>query len=192
MFSLSARLMLAAVVAAGGALAVPASASAAPKSCLVGNWKLTKYKMNSNIDGEVINSQGGGGTRLTVTKKSVKFDFAGSEKVVTKGKKPGGKAYRMAEAYKKSLTFKSSFKGAKKGSLLLKVKSATGKATVTTLIGGKPVGTVKLANYHRKGEVTPFIPIFAKFSCTSKMMSLLMEADGPGGAMASEFYYTRR
>jgi len=44
----------------------------------------------------------------------------------------------------------------------------------------------------RDGGVTPFIPIFAKFSCASKTMSLLMEADGPGGAMASEFYYTRR
>jgi len=184
--------MLAAAVAAGGVLAVPASASAAPKSCLVGKWKLTKYKMNSNVGGEVITSQGGGGTKLTVTKKSVKFDFAGSEKVVIKGKKPGGKAYRMAESYKKGLTFKSSFKGAKKGSLLLKAKSATGKATVTTLIGGKPISTIKVANYHRSGEVNPFIPVFAQFSCTSKMMSLLMEADGPDGAMASEFYYTRR
>ncbi|WP_106400134.1 hypothetical protein [Actinocorallia populi] len=190
MFSVPARLMLAAAVAAGGILAVPASA--APKSCLVGKWRLTKYETNSNVGGEVFNAQGGGGTRLTITKKSVKFDFSGSERVVTKGKMPGGKAYRMVNVYKKSVKFKSALRGSKKGALMLKPKSATGTATFTTVLNGAPMGTTKIAKYHRSGETDPFIPASALFTCKGGMMSLLMEADGPDGAQSSEFYYTRR
>ncbi|GAA0937141.1 hypothetical protein [Actinocorallia libanotica] len=192
MFSTPARLMLAAAVAAGGALAVPAAVSAAPKPCLVGKWKLAKYKMDSNVKGEVMAAQGGGGTKLTITKKTVKFDFTDSERVVTKGKFAGGKAYRMVDVYKKSVTFKSALSGKKKGSLTLKPKSATGGATFTTVLNGAPMGTTKIAKYHRSGETDPFIPLFAQFTCTSKTMTLLMEADGADGAMASQFYYTRR
>ncbi|MEO3787375.1 hypothetical protein ABGB12_28955 [Actinocorallia sp. B10E7] len=191
MFSVPARLMLAAALATGGALSLPASASAAPKSCLVGKWKLTKYKMNGNIGGEIINSQGGGGTRLTIKKKSVVYDFARSERVVTKGKTADGKAYRMVDVYKKKVTFNSTLTGAKKGSLSLKPKSATGNATFTTTLNGVPAGTTKIAKYYRKGEIDPFIPVYAQFSCSAKAMGLLMEAEGPEGALASEFYYTR-
>lgn len=192
MFSLPARLMLAAAVAVGGVLAVPAAASAAPKPCLVGKWKLTKYKTNSNVGGEVFTAQGGGGTRLTVTKTTVKFDFSGSERVVTKGEFAGGKAYRMVNVYRKSVKFKSSLTGKKKGDLTLKPKSAAGNATFTAVLNGKSMGTTKVAKYIRSGKSDPFIPVYAQFTCSGRMMALLMEADGPEGAQSSEFYYTRR
>lgn len=185
------RLLSAAVLTAGLALAAPAPASAAANACAVGTWKLTKYSLKSHINEVTANAKGGEGTRLTITKKSATYDFSRAKKVVTKGVAEGD-AYAVTDVFKKKLTFKSSLIGKKKtGSLTLKPKSATGAATISSSIGGQSTGTAKLAKNYRAGMVDPFIPTFGQYTCTSKTLKLVLEADGPQTALASVHHYRR-
>ncbi|ROO86166.1 hypothetical protein EDD29_3729 [Actinocorallia herbida] len=190
MSAVSVRLVSAAVLAAGLAFAVPAPASAAAGPCAVGTWKLTKYKYKSHIDEVTANAKGGEGARLTITKKSAAYDFSRAKKVVTKGVVEGD-AYTVTDVFKKKLTFKSGLTGKKTGSLTLKPKSATGGATISSWLGGQPTGTAKLAKNYKGGLEDPFIPTFGQFTCTSKTLKLVLEADGPGTTIASVHEYRR-
>ena len=186
----SVRVLSAVALTAGLALALPAPASAAPKSCAVGKWQLTKYKLKSHIEEVTANAKGGEGTRLTIAKKSVAYDFSRAKKVTTKGVAEGD-PYTVVDVFKKKLTFKSSLTGSKTGSLTLKPKSATGNATITSALGGVPTGTATLAKNYRAGLDDPFIPVFGQFTCTSKTLKLVLEADGPKTTITSEHYYRR-
>ncbi len=185
------RLFSAAVLTAGLALAVSAPASAAPNPCAVGTWKLTKYTLKSHINEVTANAKGGEGTRLTITKKKAAYDFTRAKKIVTKGVVEGDR-YTVTDVFKKKLAFKSSLTGKKRtGSLTLKPKSATGGATISSFLGGKSTGTAKLAKNYRAGLEDPFIPTFGQYTCTSKTLKLVLEADGPQTTITSVHHYRR-
>ncbi|GAB2828387.1 hypothetical protein GCM10022221_28500 [Actinocorallia aurea] len=190
MSATSVRLFSAAVLAAGLASVVSAPASAAANPCAVGTWKLTKYSLKSHINEVTANAKGGVGTRLTIAKKSVTFDFAKSKKVVTKGVAEGD-AYAVTDIFKKKLTFKSSLIGKKTGSLTLKPKSATGGATISSSIDGQSTGTANLAKNYKGGMEDPFVPTFGQFTCTSTTLKLVLEADGPQTTIKSVHTYRR-
>ena len=185
------RLLSAAVLTAGLAFAVPAPASAAAAPCAVGTWKLTKYTLKSHIEEVTAKAKGGEGTRLTITKKSASYDFSRAKKVVTKGVVEGD-PYTVTDVFKKKLTFKSSLIGKKKmGSLNLKPKTATGGATISSFLGNQSTGTAKLVRNYKAGLYDPFIPTFGQYTCTSKTLKLVLEADGPRTTIASVHYYKR-
>lgn len=191
MLAVPARLVLAAALATGSALALPASATAAARpSCLIGKWKLTKYKMDSTVQGAKATAQGGAGARLTVTKKTVSYTFTGSKKVITTGIN-GEQPYTKVDVYKKRLTFKSTLNGVKKGDLTLKVASAAGDATLSTKWNGVSLGTSKLAKTYRKGQMEPFVPPYARYTCTSKALKLQFEAGGGDSTVVSVLSYKR-
>ncbi|WP_106398124.1 hypothetical protein [Actinocorallia populi] len=180
MFAVSTRAALAAALAAGAALALPAAASAAPaKPCAVGKWKLAQYKMGQRDEGYTASAKGGEGIRLTVAKKSVRYDFNGSKRVVTKGS-VAGDAYDLVSVYRGTLKAKSVLTGGRKGSLSLKARSATGDAKVSDTNMGVPLGSYSLVKNYRKAETDPLVPVYADFTCTAKTLKLTMEADGAG------------
>ncbi|MEO3788010.1 hypothetical protein ABGB12_32185 [Actinocorallia sp. B10E7] len=184
------RLLSAAALTAGLAFTVPAPASAAAGSCAVGTWKLTKYRFKSHIEEVTANAKGGEGTRLTITRKSAAYDFSRAKKVVTKGVAEGD-PYTVTDVFKKKLTFKSALMGKKTGNLTLKPKTATGNATISSVLGDQPTGTAKLARNYRAGLEDPFIPTFGQYTCTSKTLKLVLEADGPNTTIASVHHYRR-
>lgn len=187
------RLLSATVLTAGLAFAVPAPASAAATPCAVGTWKLTKYTLKSHIEEVTANAKGGEGTRLTITRKSASYDFSRAKKVITKGVAEGD-PYTVTDVFKKKLTFKSSLStiaGTKTGGLTLKPKTATGNATITSFLGAQPTGTAKLAKNYRAGLEDPFIPVYGQYTCTSKTLKLVLEADGPRTTITSVHYYRR-
>ncbi|GAA0936898.1 hypothetical protein [Actinocorallia libanotica] len=184
------RLLSAVALTAGLALTVPAAASAAPGSCAVGTWQLTKYRLKSHIDEATANAKGGEGTRLTITRKSASYDFSRAKKVFTKGVVEGD-SYTETDTFRKKLAFKSSLTGKKMGSLTLKRKSATGNATISSIVGGQPTGSAKLAKNYRAGLEDPFIPVFVQYTCTSKTLKLVLEADGPMTTITSVHQYRR-
>ncbi|MCD0453016.1 hypothetical protein LO762_28105 [Actinocorallia sp. API 0066] len=189
------RLVTAAVPAAaltvGLVLAVGAPASAAPKPCAVGTWQLTKYTLKSHINEVTANAKGGTGTRLTITKKSATYDFSKAAKVVTKGVAEGD-PYKVTDVFKKKVTFKSTLIGKKKtGSLTLRPKTGTGNATISSFLGKQPTGTAKLAKIYRTGIEDPFLPTFGQYTCTSKTLRLVLEADGPRTTIKSVHTFKR-
>lgn len=191
MSTTSLRLLSAAALTAGLAFTVPAPASAAPKPCAAGTWKLTKYTLKSHIEEVTAKAKGGEGTRLTITKKSAAYDFSRSKKIVTKGVVEGD-PYTVTDVFKKKLTFKSTLTGKKKtGSLTLKPKTATGGATISSFLDNQSTGTAKLARNYKAGLYDPFIPTFGQYTCTSKTLKLVLEADGPKTTIASVHYYKR-
>jgi len=161
-------------------LALPASASAAAKPCLLGKWKLTKYSMNAKGPGSKATSWGGQGVRLTVAEKSVTYDFGGSKPIIIKGFSDGEK-YDMKTTYRKRLTLKSTLKGAKKGTLALKPKSAKGDARAALVMNGAPFITYSVAKVYREGSWEPVAPTRARYTCTAKTARFKMtETDESG------------
>ncbi|WP_106400768.1 hypothetical protein [Actinocorallia populi] len=185
------RLLTAAALTAGLAVTVASPASAAPGPCAVGTWKLTKYTLKSHIEEVTANAKGGEGTRLTITRKSASYDFSRAKKVVTRGVAEGD-PYTVTDVFKKKLAFKSTLVGKKKtGSLTLKPKTATGAATISSFLGDQSTGTAELAKNYRAGLKDPFIPDFGQYTCTSKTLKLVLEADGPRTTITSVHHYRR-
>ncbi|MEO3783041.1 hypothetical protein ABGB12_06920 [Actinocorallia sp. B10E7] len=191
MFAVPTRVALAAALAAGAALALPTAAAAAPKQpCAVGKWKLTQYKLDSRSEGYTAKAKGGEGTRLTITKKTVTYDFNRSKKVVTKGVLEG-EAYSVTSVFRKTLKMKSTLRGNKKGGILLNVQSASGNAKVAETANGKYLGSHSIVKTYRKGETDPFIPPAAFFTCGAKTLKLVLEADGGDSTLDAVYVYKR-
>lgn len=192
MFAVIPRLALAAALTAGAVLALPAAASAAPKKqpCAVGKWKLTQYKLNSKGKNYTVQASGGQGAKLTIAKKTVKFNFDGSKKVVAKGEFEG-EAIEVVSVFRKTLTVKSTLKGNKKGSLVLKQKSASGNAKVTESSKGQSLGSYNIAQAYRKGEADPFVPSAAHYTCTAKTLKLSLKGRSGADSVNVVYAYKR-
>jgi len=183
---------LAAALTAGAVLALPAVASAAPKKrpCAVGKWKLTQYKLSSKSKDYTVQSSGGQGTKLTITEKTVKFGFDGSKKVVDKAEF-GAEAFEIVSVFRKTLTVKSTLKGNKKGSLVLKAKSASGNAKVTESTEGKVLNSYNVAQAYRKNEANPFVFSSSPYTCTAKTLKLVLKARNGGDTVSVAYAYKR-
>ena len=184
------RLLTAAVLAAGAALVLPAPASAAPKPCAVGTWKLTEFRFSAKAPGIEATATGGEDTRLTIAKKSVAYDFAHTRQVITKGRDNDGEI-TLVSTYKKRVTFKSTFTGTKKGALSLQPRSATGSATVSNTYNGRHLNGHKLAAHYRQGNVDFLIPVRPSYTCTSKTLTLTAKTPGTLGIGTVKAHYKR-
>ncbi|GAA2735127.1 hypothetical protein GCM10010439_59140 [Actinocorallia aurantiaca] len=181
------RLILAAALAAGAAFALPAPASAAPKQCAIGKWRLVKYSLIAK--GETTSTvKGGAGTKLTVTPKKFAYDFTGSKKVVLKTAIEGT-PITVNRTYRKRLAFKSTLKGAKKGKFSLRAKSASGNAVVRSTFNGTPTDPEYLVKIYRKGDFDPFIVPYGNYACTAKVLKFQSKhADETGTSVVSATY----
>ncbi|GAA0955676.1 hypothetical protein [Actinocorallia libanotica] len=193
MFAATPRTASAALTAALAAavLTLPAPASAAARSCLLGKWKLTGYTLDAKGPGSYATGRGGQGTVLTVTGKSVTYDFDGARKLVVKGRSDGEK-YELRTTYRKRLTLKSTLKGAKKGTLALKAKSAKGSAGATVVRNGAPVISYNLAqSVYRQGEWEPVAPLRSSYTCTARTARLRMTHTDESGTGTIVVTYRR-
>ncbi len=171
-----ARLLPAVVLVAGAVLALPAPASARP--CVTDDWRLTRYRMAAVGPNVEISAKGGEGARLSITKKSLSYDFTRAKKIVTEGA-DNGDDYVMTSVYKKKLSFASTLKGAKKGTLSIRRKTGSGDATVKTVFNKTPLPAVKLARYYRNGNTDPFIPVRPAFACAGKTLKVTATLPDP-------------
>ncbi len=193
MFAATPRTASAALTAALAAtvLALPAPASAAAKPCLLGKWKLTRYTLDAKGPGSYATGRGGQGIRLTVAKKSVTYDFNGSKKLVVTGRSDGEK-YSLKTAYRKRLTLKSTLKGAAKGTLALKAKSAKGNATATVTRNGAPVITYNVAeSVYRESGWEPVAPLRTTYTCNARTARFQMKNTDESGTGTIVLVYRR-
>jgi hypothetical protein len=184
-----ARSVLAAALAAGAVLALPASASAAPKQCAVGKWKLTSYSLVVKGE-EPASVKGGAGTKLTITPKKFTYDFNGSKKVVMKAS-IDGTPITINRTYRKQLSFKAVLKGTKKGKYTLKEKSASGNAVVHSTFGGITGDPEYLVKAYRKGEGDPFVLPFGNYTCTAKALKVTLKHTDESGTGTVTAAYRR-
>ena len=176
---------------AAAVLTLPAPTSAAAKPCLLGQWRLTGYTLDAKGPGSFTTARGAQGIRLTVTRKSVAYDFDGARKLVVKGRSDGEK-YELRTTYRKRLTLKSTLKGTKKGTLALKAKSAKGGATAAVVRNGAPVITYNLAqSVYRQGEWEPVAPLRSSYTCTGKTARLRMTHTDESGTGTIVMTYRR-
>ncbi|WP_106398123.1 hypothetical protein [Actinocorallia populi] len=182
---------LAAALAAA-VLALPASASAAAKPCLLGKWKLTKYTLDAKGPGLSTKARGGQGIGLTVAKKSVTYDFNGSRPLAVKGISDGEK-YDMKTTYSKRLMLESTLKGARKGSLALKPKSAKGGARAAISRNGAFVMSYSLVqNVYREGSWEPVAPLRSSYTCNAKTVTFRTTSTDDSGTGTIVTTYRRR
>ncbi|WP_157963650.1 hypothetical protein [Actinocorallia populi] len=183
-----ARLLPAAALAAGAVLALSAPASA--KACVTDDWKLTRYRMAAAGQDVRISAKGGEGTRLSITKKTLSYDFTKAREVVAEGN-DNGDEYTLTSVYKKKLHFKSSLKGGRKGTLSIKRGSATGDATVKSLFNTISLRTVKLARHYRNGNVDPLVPARPAFACSGRTLKLTAVLSDPAAPATVTATYRR-
>jgi len=183
------RLSQAVALAAGAVLVLPASVSAA-EACVLGDWRLTEYRSAAKGRNVEINAEGGEGARLSLTGKTASYGFDKAKKVVTKGNDNGDR-YVLKSVYKKRILFKSTLKGSKKGTLVLKRKTATGDATVKHTFNTVPMSRRKLAKHYRDGDVDPFIPVRHTFTCSGRTLKLAATLSDPVAPAAVTAVYRR-
>ena len=185
------RLALSPVLAAAACLAVAAPAQAAARPCVVGEWKLTGF--TSKTIGHVefqSQSKGLKGTRLTVTKSSLSYDFTRSKKLLTTGV-DSGKPIKEWSKYAGRLKVKATFKGRAKGRLSLKTKTASGKATLTR--SKAPKSHDGLAKLIRKKTWDPVVLKQASYTCTARTLTFRLSKSWYSGEYQfhSTVRYTR-
>ncbi|GAA2722903.1 hypothetical protein [Actinocorallia aurantiaca] len=185
------RLALSTVLAASACLSVAAPAQAAARPCVVGEWKLAGLA-SKTIGYVEFQSQSKGlkGTRLTVTKSSLSYDFTRSKKLVTTGV-DSGKPIEEWSKYDKRLKVKAAFKGGGKGRLSLKTKTASGKATLTR--SNAPGRRVGLAGLIRKKTWDPIVLKQASYTCTAETLTFRLSKSWYSGEYQfhSTVRYTR-
>ncbi|ROO91235.1 hypothetical protein EDD29_8987 [Actinocorallia herbida] len=182
---------IAVALVAGGVVAAPGAASAAPKACALGTWTLTKHTFSGTDDGFSLKGSGGKGTKLTVKAGSVKYDFAKSAKVNATGKFDDGEVSIWAQ-YKKSFTLNGAFKGKKSGTFGYKGSSAKGTATATSGAKGVPGSdTYKLVPAYKKNEAEPIAPLAGKFTCGTKSLHLWFTLKDETGSLKADIWYKR-
>ncbi|MDX6738336.1 hypothetical protein [Actinocorallia sp. A-T 12471] len=187
------RAGFAALVVAGGVLVAPATASAAPKACALGTWKVSKHTFTLTGDGLKMTGSGGKGTKLTISAKSLKYDFSKSTKVVGKGTGPGGEDLGSWGKYTKTMTVGGAFKGKKSGTFALRPKTAKGSAVVRGGDAGSstPTETYNLAKSLRAGNLEPIIPFSGKFTCGKKSLHQWYKYTGDGGTIKVDVWFKR-
>ncbi|GAA0943591.1 hypothetical protein [Actinocorallia libanotica] len=183
------RIVLATALAAGVAIALPASVSAAPKQCAVGKWRLISYSLVAKTE-TTSTVKGGAGTKLTITPKKFSYDFTGSKKVVVKTVLDGA-PITIKRAYRKHLAFKSVLKGTKKGDFSLKRKSASGNAVVDSTLGGVPAGHENLVKTYRKGDYDLFVLPHGKYTCAGKSLKFQTKFTDETGTSTISAHYRR-
>ncbi|MCD0447635.1 hypothetical protein LO762_00260 [Actinocorallia sp. API 0066] len=175
-----------------GVVAVPGTASAAPKACALGTWTLTKHALSVSGDGFSLKTQGGKGTKLTIAAKSVKYDFSKTARVT--GKASGeGITFSIWTKYSKTLTVSGSFKGKAKGTFLLKPKTAKGTALAEQGFAGstKVDERYKVATAVKKGDVEPLVLTEGKFTCSKKALRQSLAGKSPEGKVKIDLWYKR-
>ncbi|WP_460302131.1 hypothetical protein [Actinocorallia aurea] len=183
---------LAALLVAGGAVAAPGVASAAPKAkaCTLGTWTLTKHTFSMTDEGIAIKGSGGKGVKLTVKAGSVAYDFNKSAKVNAKATVDGVDVAIWAQ-YKKSLTLSGAFKGGKSGSFKYKGSSAKGTATASSGTPGTPTDSYKLVSAYKKNQDEPIAPLAGKFTCGKKSLHLWYTLKDGDSQLKTDIWYKR-
>ncbi|GAB3657559.1 hypothetical protein GCM10027589_17730 [Actinocorallia lasiicapitis] len=165
------------VLVIGGAVVAGAPAQAAAK-CTTGKWVLkTSSTSVAGTDSETgkftSKSTGGAGTKLTIKSGKATVDFSKSKKAVTKTTITGGNS-TLESTYRKTLKVTVKISGDKKGSFSLKPKTATGNATVRTVMTApvkQDLGTTSAVKSLRSGEPNFLLPDGSPFTCSKSTLT---------------------
>lgn len=169
--SVASRFVLAgALVAASLTVAAPAGAA---KACVLGKWRGTSYTSIIAGSGAETHGSGAKGVRLKITRTSLAYDFDRSTREKLVGSSFGSPLFESWTTYRKKLGVKAKVKGSKKGTIVLKHKTATGNATGTGVTTwpeqGKPKKW-KIAENLRAGVPETLVPVKSSFSCSGKTL----------------------
>ena len=162
--------LVGAVVAGSVAVAAPAEAA---KACVLGKWRGTSYRMIIQGPAGETFAEGAKGVRLTISRTSLVYDFSKSTRETLAGSSLGSPTFRSWAKYTKKLHVKATVKGSKKGSVVLKAKTATGDATGTgaqTWPEYKNNGKWNMAKNLRTGTAESVVPVKSSFSCSGKTL----------------------
>lgn len=179
------------VVAASVSVAAPAQAA---KACVLGKWRGTSYSII--IQGPAGETYGEGlkGVRLTITRTSLAYDFNKSTRETNTGYSLGSPTFISWSKYTKKLRVKATVKGSKKGTIVLKHKTATGDATGTdtqTWPEHKYNGTWSMAKNVRTGIAESFVPVKSSFSCSGKTLKFFSSYKYKGYTISVGRIFTR-
>jgi len=180
------------IVAASMSVVVPAQAAA--KACVLGKWRSTSYHMTIENGVGQTYAKGAKGVRLTITRTSLAYDFNKSTKETLTGFSSGSLIFRSSYQYAKKLRVKATVKGAKKGSIVIKSKTATGNATGTgrrTWPERKNLGTYNMAKSLRSGSVQSLVPVKSDFSCSGKTLKFFSSVPYNGYMISIGRVFTR-
>ncbi|MEO3782730.1 hypothetical protein ABGB12_05345 [Actinocorallia sp. B10E7] len=169
--SVASRFVLAgALVAASVSVAGPAEAA---KACVLGKWKSTSQRLIIQGSGGETHGNGVKGVRLTITRTSLAYDFDKSTRETLVGSSLGSPTFRSWVKYTKKLKVKATVKGSKKGTVVLKPKTARGDATgtgATTWPEYESMGRWNIAENVREGVVEDAVPVKSSFSCSGRTL----------------------
>ncbi|GAB2849437.1 hypothetical protein GCM10022221_56100 [Actinocorallia aurea] len=192
------RTALAAVV--GLCVAVPAqAASAAPgdpgarKACVLGTWKQTGENGTAVSDDALSEVHGGAGVKLTITRKTVDYDFTRSAKETASGHVEGIH-WSAWTKYDKKLSFEATVTGSSSGTVKVKPKSAEGGATGRYKATVPNIGaerTWKLRTTYRGSGQESIAPVKSSFTCAGKSLTLKSGFSVNGYKMTIERFFTR-
>jgi hypothetical protein len=179
------------VMAASISVAVPAQAA---KACVLGAWKGTSYSMIIQGPAGETYAEGAKGVRLTIARTSLAYDFDKSTRETLTGYSLGSPTFRSWSKYTKKLRVKATVKGSKKGSVVLKRKTATGDATSTTTQTWpehKVLGTWNMAKDLRKGSAQYVVPVKSSFTCSGKTLKFFSSYKYKGYTVSVGRVFTR-
>jgi hypothetical protein len=184
--------LVGAVVAAS--VSVVATPAEAAKACVLGKWRSTSYSLIIQGPAGETYGEGAKGVRLTITRTSVAYDFNKSTKEMLTGYSLGSPTFRSSWKYAKKLRVKATVKGSKKGSIVLKHKTASGDATGTgTRLWPehKNTGTSNMAKNLRKGTAESQVPVKSSFTCSGKTLKFFSSYKYKGYTISVGRVFTR-
>ncbi|WP_106403283.1 hypothetical protein [Actinocorallia populi] len=190
--SVASKVILAGTLASASVVA--ASPAEAAKSCVLGKWKSTSYTMLIQGAGAETHGSGLKGVRLTVSRTSLAYDFNKSTKEELIGYNLGDPSFRSQVKYAKKLSVKATVRGAKKGSVVLKPRTATGDATganTRTWPEHENLSKWKLAKSLRTGTPESFVPVKSSFSCSGKTLKFFSSYKHRGYTVSIGRVFTR-
>lgn len=173
---------------------VAASPAEAAKACVLGKWKSTSYTMLIQGVGAETHGSGLKGVRLTVGRTSLAYDFRKAAKEELIGYDLGDPSFRSQVKYAGKLNVKATVRGSKKGSVVLKPKTATGGATganTQTWPEHQKLSKWKLAKNLRAGTPESFVPVKSSFSCSGKTLKFFSSYKHRGYTVSVGRVFTR-
>lgn len=180
-----------AVVAASMSVAVPAQAA---KACVLGKWRGTSYLISIKGPAGETYGKGAKGVRLTITRTSAVYNFDKSTKETLAGYGFGELTFTSWYKYTKTLRVKATVKGSKKGTIVLKAKTATGNASSTgaqTWPEHLTYPKASMAKSLRKGTAESVVPVKSSFACSGKTLKLYSSYKYKGYTISVGRVFTR-
>ncbi|GAA2620885.1 hypothetical protein SMC26_17075 [Actinomadura fulvescens] len=167
---------LAVLTAASTLVAISAPAEAAPRKCTVGKWRLTKAAGQVKGPSSTLRFAGGHGTTLQLTPKGrAIYTFTRSARVTEYGSAKGV-PFQLWLKYDKGVLINAKITGNKKGTITLRPKTATGRATLHGRVmkpAQYPLKKQSFTHLFKRGQADEaLVPLHVSFTCTAKTLRL--------------------